>query len=65
MKTLTILTAAFMFPTLIAAIYGMNFVNTPEFQWKYGYAWAWGLMIVSVIILMLYFKKKGWMKEEF
>ena len=65
MKTLTILTAAFMFPTLIAAIYGMNFLHTPEFQWKYGYAWAWGLMIFSVIILILYFKKKGWMKDEF
>ncbi len=65
MKTLTIITATFMFPTLIAAIYGMNFVNTPEFLWKYGYAWAWGLMIISVIILLMFFKKKGWMKEEF
>ena len=60
MKTLTIITALLLFPTLIAAIYGMNFQHTPEFSWKYGYAWAWFLMIFSAIFLLIVFKSKGW-----
>jgi len=30
----------------------------PELFWKYGYAWAIGLMVISVILIYWYFKRK-------
>ena len=40
--------AAILFaPTLIGAIYGMNFDHMPELHWRYGFVWALGLMVAS------------------
>ncbi|MBI2208360.1 magnesium/cobalt transporter CorA [Candidatus Woesearchaeota archaeon] len=64
-KTLTVGASFVLFPTLIASIYGMNFdtssiFNMPELNWKYGYFFSLGLMVASVIITYVYFKKKEW-----
>jgi magnesium transporter len=48
-------------PTLIAGVYGMNFVHMPELEWQYGYAWALGLMALFVAALWVLFKKSGWL----
>jgi magnesium transporter len=48
-------------PTLIAGIYGMNFVHIPEFQWLYGYPYALVLMLLSAVLPWLYFKRKRWL----
>lgn len=61
-RTLTIITVCISLPTLIAGIYGMNFKNIPELTWRFGYPTAIGLMIISFIIAILYFKKKKWIK---
>ncbi len=61
MKILTIISAFVMIPTLIAGIYGMNFRVMPELFWPFGYAWALGLMLASVIVMYIWFKKKGWL----
>ena len=47
MKTLTASSIILMSMTLIAGIYGMNFVHMPELGWLFGYPWALGLMAVS------------------
>lgn len=47
-------------PTFITGLYGMNFWNMPELQWKYGYYFAWAMIIGSVIALVVYFKKQDW-----
>jgi magnesium transporter len=60
LRTLTILAAIFTPLTLIAGIYGMNFANMPELQWKYGYVAVLGLMLVVAAVLLLYFKRKRW-----
>jgi magnesium transporter len=60
-KIFTVATVAFMPPTLIASIYGMNFRFMPELSWDYGYAVAIFLMIVSSATTLLYFKKKNWL----
>jgi magnesium transporter len=60
-KIFTVATVAFMPPTLIASIYGMNFILMPELQWKYGYFVALLLMIASSLGTLLYFKKKNWL----
>ena len=59
-KVLTIASVAGIPPVLIAGIYGMNFHFMPELSWHYGYAYAWGLMILSTVIPVVWFKKRGW-----
>lgn len=61
MKVLTIIATIFIPLTFIAGVYGMNFVNMPELEWKYGY---FGVMTVmfAICMLMLYlFKRKKWL----
>lgn len=54
--------AAILFaPTLIAAVYGMNFTNMPELHWAFGYPLAVGGMIAFAGILYWTFKRKNWM----
>jgi magnesium transporter len=48
-------------PTLIASIYGMNFARMPELQWDFGYPMALGLMVVSAVLPIVYFRRKGWL----
>ncbi len=47
--------------TLVAGIYGMNFRDIPELQWRYGYLYALTLMGVASLILYRVFKKSGWL----
>jgi len=60
MKTFTIFALILMFPTLISGIYGMNFKFMPELNWRYGYPFAILLMILSVIMFTIFFRKKKW-----
>ncbi len=60
-KIFTVMSVIFLPPTLIASIYGMNFQHMPELAWKYGYPFAIFMMILSAIVPLLIFKKKGWL----
>ncbi len=60
-KIFTIMSVIFLPPTLIASIYGMNFQYMPELSWKYGYPLALIMMVISAIIPLVVFKKKGWL----
>lgn len=60
-KIFSIAAAAFLPPTLIASIYGMNFHAMPELDWRFGYPLAIGLMLLSGLLPLLYFKRKGWL----
>jgi len=48
-------------PTMIAGVYGMNFVHMPELGWTFGYPFALVLMAVIVGALWAFFKKSGWL----
>jgi magnesium transporter len=53
--------AAILFaPTLIAAIYGMNFTHMPELTWTWGYPLAVLAMIAFAAALFVVFKVKRW-----
>ena len=53
--------AAILFaPTLVAAIYGMNFTNMPELKWPLGYPLALVAMVVFAAVLWVVFKVKRW-----
>ncbi|MEO5976670.1 MAG: magnesium/cobalt transporter CorA [Chryseolinea sp.] len=60
-KIFTVVTVAFMPPTLIASIYGMNFSVMPELKWASGYPFALVLMIVSSTAFLWYFRRKKWL----
>jgi len=60
-KTFTVASVALMPPTLIASIYGMNFELMPELKWALGYPMALVMMVVSAVLPILYFKRKGWL----
>jgi magnesium transporter len=60
-KIFTIMSVTFMPPTLIASLYGMNFQFMPELGWQTGYPFAITLMIISAVVPILIFKKKGWL----
>jgi len=60
-KIFTVVTVVFMPPTLIASLYGMNFVHMPELKWVAGYPFAIGLMIFSSLAFLWYFKRKKWL----
>ncbi|WP_181272983.1 magnesium and cobalt transport protein CorA [Brevibacterium oceani] len=54
--------AAILFaPTLVGAIYGMNFDDMPELHWAFGYPMALGLMLGLGIVLYVVFRVKKWM----
>ncbi|MEW1961713.1 magnesium and cobalt transport protein CorA [Microbacterium sp. NPDC077644] len=54
--------AAILFaPTLIGAIYGMNFDNMPELHWAFGYPLAVGAMLAFALLLYVIFKRQKWM----
>jgi magnesium transporter len=59
-KVLTIVSVVGVPPTLIAGIYGMNFHNMPEYEWKFGYQWGLGLIALSIILPILWFKWRKW-----
>ena len=61
MKVLTIVATIFIPITFIAGIYGMNFEKIPELGWEYGYPAAWGVMILSALGMLYYFRKKRWL----
>lgn len=60
-KIFSVAAAAFLPPTLIASIYGMNFDVMPELGWRLGYPVAIGLMVLSAVLPLWYFKRKGWL----
>ena len=60
-KIMTVVSVVAMPPTLIASIYGMNFKVMPELDWAWGYPYALGLIVVSVIIPLLWFRARRWL----
>ena len=59
-RILTVVSVVGIPPTLVASMYGMNFKNMPELEWTYGYEWGLGLILVSALIPIIWFKRRGW-----
>ncbi len=60
-KIVSVAAVVFLPPTLVASIYGMNFVHMPELNWLAGYPAALGLMVVSAVLPYWFFKRRGWL----
>ena len=61
MQVLTIIATIFIPLTFIAGIYGMNFDNMPELHWEYGYFAIWGIMLIVIVLMILFFRRKRWL----
>lgn len=66
MKVLTVFASIFIPLTFIVGLYGMNFnvskspFNMPELNWYYGYPFALSLMVLTVIGMLIFFKRRKW-----
>jgi magnesium transporter len=61
MKLLTIIATIFMPLTLIAGIYGMNFVHMPGLTWRWGFHASIFLMAAIAIVMVAVFWRRGWL----
>lgn len=66
MRVLTVVTVLFIPLTFLAGVYGMNFNtdekwNMPELNWPLGYAFFWGICLISVVGMVVFFKRKKWL----
>ena len=60
MKTLTIVSSIFIPLTFIVGVYGMNFKHMPELEYAYGYYTIVGIMVLIVLGMIYYFKRRRW-----
>jgi magnesium transporter len=60
-KRLAAYAALVAVPTMIAGIYGMNFVLMPELQWAFGYPLALAVMLAIDVYLFHRFRRAGWL----
>jgi magnesium transporter len=67
MKTLTVIATIFLPLSFIAGVFGMNFNtevspwNMPELNWRFGYPIALGTMAIVAGLMLVYFKRRGWL----
>lgn len=61
MKVLTIIATIFIPLTFIVGVYGMNFKYMPELEWRWGYPAIWLVMIIIVVLMGIYFKRRKWL----
>ncbi|MGX6603998.1 magnesium transporter CorA family protein [Micromonosporaceae bacterium Da 78-11] len=60
-KKISAWAAIFFAPSLVAAVYGMNFDHMPELHWRVGYPFAIALMLASGMALHRIFKQRNWL----
>ncbi|MBP2292198.1 magnesium transporter CorA family protein [Azospirillum rugosum] len=60
-KIFSVVAVALMPPTLIASAYGMNFHHMPELDWDFGYPMAIVMMVLSAVVPLWYFRRRGWL----
>jgi magnesium transporter len=48
-------------PTMVAAIYGMNFHFMPELDWTWGYPGVMALMTAACLVLYFQFRRNNWL----
>jgi len=61
LKIFSVVTVFLLPPSVIGAIFGMNFSKMPWLHDTWGFAAAMGLMVASAIGPFLFFKRKGWL----
>lgn len=61
MRKISAWAAIALVPTAVAGIYGMNFSNMPELEWRYGYFIVVGVIFSMCALLYRLFRRNGWL----
>ncbi len=61
MRRLTASSIILMGMTLVASVYGMNFVHMPELHWRLGYPMALALMVTIGVSLAVAMRRNDWL----
>jgi magnesium transporter len=61
LRKISAIVAILAVPTMIAAIYGMNFEHMPELGWTFGYPLVMVVMVAICFAVFRYFKRIGWL----
>lgn len=48
-------------PTMVFSMYGMNFQNMPELDWKFGYPLVMFVTLVGSVLLHRWLRRSGWL----
>lgn len=66
MRILTIISTIFIPMSIVTGVYGMNFdpgqsaFNMPELGWRFGYPFALALMAAIGGVMLVWFRRRGW-----
>jgi magnesium transporter len=66
MRVLTVISTLFIPPTFLVGVYGMNFdraagpLSMPELGWPYGYVGVVVIIVLSMVGMGIYFRRKRW-----
>jgi magnesium transporter len=61
LKIFSVVTVFLLPPSVIGAVFGMNFAHIPTLQEPWGFWGALGLMALSSVLPYLWFRRKGWL----
>lgn len=50
-----------LLPTFIVGLYGQNFAEMPETDWRYGYLFSWGTIIALTVFQVIFFRRRRWL----
>ncbi|HLC73419.1 MAG TPA: magnesium transporter CorA family protein [Candidatus Nanoarchaeia archaeon] len=61
MKYFGVVASIFLWPTMVANIYGQNFKTIPLASHPYGFYVMLGIMVVGSLLMLFFFKSKKWL----
>jgi magnesium transporter len=61
MKRLAVVASLLLVPTFIVGVYGQNFDHMPELHWRLGYGFSWGVIVVTTVGQLVFFRWKRWL----
>jgi magnesium transporter len=61
MRRISAWVAIIAVPTAVAGIYGMNFEQMPELEWRFGYPAVLLVILVACVALWIRFRRIGWL----
>jgi magnesium transporter len=61
LKIFSVVTVLLLPPSVIGALFGMNFEHIPTLQEPWGFWAAVGVMVLSSALPYMWFRRKGWL----
>ncbi|MDQ3161229.1 MAG: magnesium transporter CorA family protein [Actinomycetota bacterium] len=59
-RKLAVVASLLLVPTFIVGNYGQNFDHMPELGWKLGYAFSWGIIALTTLLQLAFYRWRRW-----